>query len=545
MSLRGSISFTGYQMTRFLSIALLLFSLCPCSAATKTFPLLNSYVYKQPFILQSITTNAWAAYSMARRLSSTYTGPAFTVLRATDLVEQDIGFVNDLTDTNTLLTFTGSASGFVRRIYDQSGNGRHLSTNNNIGTSFTNAIPYVVITGTLQKDDEGRPVSYSNDARRDVKGVDTMSVMPYTYFVAFLPISHSARDVFVCTGGEQQGAIGQVSLGSFYLSNAGGGPENAVINGTYTLGIPYLATLYFATNSESLNINNGSATTSTSSSVNPSSLEIGDASSNLVADSKFSEWIVYNISLSAGDTLTLQNNINAFYTIWNTNNQSTLNNNLISYWKMDEASGNRADAKDGDTLNDNNTVTSNTGIISNAGQFTAANSETLSIADNAQLSTGNIDFQFIAWAYMDSKGGFRTILAKGSGAGNYEYALRFNNSSDRYGFVVSNDGTATVEVLANNFGSPPLSTWTFLSAYHDSVNNIISISVNDGTANTTAHTTGVFDSTAAFVMGSFASLAYWDGRVDEVGFWKRILTAGEVTELYKAGVGKTCCPFTP
>ena len=38
-------------------------------------------------------------------------------------------------------------------------------------------------------------------------------------------------------------------------------------------------------------------------------------------------------------------------------------------------------------------------------------------------------------------------------------------------------------------------------------------------------------------MGSEQASRYWDGLIDEVGFWKRILTAQEKTNLYNAGAG--------
>ena len=68
----------------------------------------------------------------------------------------------------------------------------------------------------------------------------------------------------------------------------------------------------------------------------------------------------------------------------------TLPTNLIAYWKLDEASGTRNDSKGANHLTDNNTVTQAVGKVGNAAQFTLANSEYLSIADNADLSAGDI-----------------------------------------------------------------------------------------------------------------------------------------------------------
>jgi len=69
---------------------------------------------------------AIAGYSL-RKLSAYYTGPVIRVRRDSDNAEQDIGFTfsyeGSKLDENALTAFVGSASGFVTRWYDQSGNG--------------------------------------------------------------------------------------------------------------------------------------------------------------------------------------------------------------------------------------------------------------------------------------------------------------------------------------------------------------------------------------------------------------------------------------
>jgi hypothetical protein len=82
-------------------------------------------------------------------------------------------------------------------------------------------------------------------------------------------------------------------------------------------------------------------------------------------------------------------------------------------------------------------------------------------------------------------------------------------------------------------------------AWHDSVGNTINIQVNNGTADSAAHNLGVFYGTAPFAIGArdAAAADYWDGLIDEVGFWKRVLTADERTTLYNGGNG-LAYPFT-
>jgi hypothetical protein len=221
--------------------------------------------------------------------------------------------------------------------------------------------------------------------------------------------------------------------------------------------------------------------------------------------------------------------------------RSALLTSLGAHWKMEEASGTRNDSHGTNHLTDNNTVTAAGGKVgTNAAQFTAANLEYFSLADNAALSVGDIDFCFVVWVYLDSKGTNRTILVKGTAntTAGLEYRLYFNSVADRFDWDVSN-GTTLTTVRANNLGAPSLATWYQLACWHDSVNNQIGIQGNNGTADTAAHTVGSQDTAGNFRIGARVDSAtlHWDGRVDSVSFWKRVLTAGEKTSLYNAGAG--------
>jgi len=65
------------------------------------------------------------AYSL-RKLSSTYSGNCIRVRRSSDNTEQNIGFVSNVLDTTSLLSFVGAGNGFVTTWYDQSGNGVNM-----------------------------------------------------------------------------------------------------------------------------------------------------------------------------------------------------------------------------------------------------------------------------------------------------------------------------------------------------------------------------------------------------------------------------------
>jgi hypothetical protein len=222
----------------------------------------------------------------------------------------------------------------------------------------------------------------------------------------------------------------------------------------------------------------------------------------------------------------------------------TLTTSLVSYWNLDEASGTRVDSFDANDLTDNNTVTQATGKVGNAAQFTRANSEYLSHADNASLSTGDIDFTIACWVYLDSKPGDMGIVIQ-STATSRGYALKWENGNALYEFFVGNGSSGIIgDIEATTFGTPATGVWHFVVAWHDSVNNTVNIQVDNGTVDSTSTSGAAGDSTADFNIGANASgtVQFFDGRIDEVGFWKKVLSSQERTDLYNGGSGNTYNP---
>jgi hypothetical protein len=93
--------------------------------------------------LDDIGSSLFAAYSFSRKLRTAYNGNAFTVRRSSDNTTQDIGFSGNNIDTASLLSFVGAGSGYITKVYDQSGNALDLAQ----GT--TAAQPRIVNSGVL------------------------------------------------------------------------------------------------------------------------------------------------------------------------------------------------------------------------------------------------------------------------------------------------------------------------------------------------------------------------------------------------------------
>lgn len=221
-----------------------------------------------------------------------------------------------------------------------------------------------------------------------------------------------------------------------------------------------------------------------------------------------------------------------------------LKTSLVAHWKLEEASGNRADSSgNGTTLTDNNTVTSNPGKVGTAAQFTAASSEWLSAADNASVSMGDIDFTVAAWLYYDSlpAGNIPAVVKWSAGTDGLgdEYFLSTNGSNQFVFFLRNAANTANGTVTGTTFGALSTGTWYYVMAGHDAANDLLFISVNNGARDTAAHTTGGRDGGANFTIGSWSggSSDFFNGRIDEVSLWKKVVTTTDRDSIYNSGNG--------
>lgn len=233
---------------------------------------------------------------------------------------------------------------------------------------------------------------------------------------------------------------------------------------------------------------------------------------------------------------------------------TTLKTNLVSYWTLDENSGTRADSHGSNDLTDNNTVLSGTGILSNGADFEAGNSESLSITDGSQTGldiTG--DLTASAWINLESSPANNTtytILQKGTFTTD-------TGSTKSYGFIYQDiGGTEYLKLQINDIGTGTSTNATHTvtltpgTFYHVAVSYDASAGTCtfyiDGIAVGTGSSldTSIHDGGGEFAIGADkqANGFYFDGIIDEVGIWSRILTAGEISNLYNEG---NALPYAP
>jgi hypothetical protein len=128
--------------------------------------------------LLDLYPNAAVAYSL-RRLRADYTGSAIRVRRSSDNAEQDIGFVSNVLDTASLLTFVGAGDGFVTTWYDQSGLGLNATQ------TVAGVQPEIVLGGVLWEQNGKPAVRFLDDSTGAV--LDRLDV----------PLYHTASQAFV------------------------------------------------------------------------------------------------------------------------------------------------------------------------------------------------------------------------------------------------------------------------------------------------------------------------------------------------------------
>lgn len=207
---------------------------------------------------------------------------------------------------------------------------------------------------------------------------------------------------------------------------------------------------------------------------------------------------------------------------------------LQAYWKLD-AAGITADAHGSNTLTNNGTTTTTTGKINEAGSFNGS-SQYLSIADNAALSMGDIDFSFSFWIYRPSSSSFPVVFSKdGSSAAVNEYLLYDNTGGGDFAFAVYDSSNNATVVISGS--STSTNAWHFVACGHSATNNEAWISVNGATPVTAAHAAGVRDGSNPFQVGAASARSlFWLGRIDEFAVWKRDIRS-DLGSLYNSGAG--------
>ena len=209
-----------------------------------------------------------------------------------------------------------------------------------------------------------------------------------------------------------------------------------------------------------------------------------------------------------------------------------LTDNLISYWKLDEASGNAVDSEptNPNTMVNQNTMPYGAGKINNAANPVKTGNKHLKIANADQTGldiTGDLSVSF--WIKTSETGHYVIFFTDGSsGVG---YGVGIGVASCSAGKISAFGGqnwfcNASANRIDDNAWHHVVMTisGTTLIVYLDGV--------SDG-----GGTTGSgLSHTGDRKIGGAVTTSI-DALIDEVGIWSRALSASEITSLYNGGAG--------
>ena len=252
-------------------------------------------------------SGAAAAYSL-RQLSSTYSGDAIVVRRASDNTTQSIGFVNNELDTTSLESFCSGTDGFVTTWYDQSGNG------NDAVQTTAGAQPKIVSSGSTILENGKAAVEFdgSDDVLRYQGDLVTDSVL--SIFTSLNVGSFGGFNTFIDR--YENPDDGTASIRSRSTANTLEIYSVQTTNASYQ-NSQLLISAFQSSGSSAAYIDGASVGTA-SNSANYDGISLGATrirGSVLYTSPKMQEVILYNSDESTNRS-GIETNINDFYTIY-------------------------------------------------------------------------------------------------------------------------------------------------------------------------------------------------------------------------------------
>ena len=219
---------------------------------------------------------------------------------------------------------------------------------------------------------------------------------------------------------------------------------------------------------------------------------------------------------------------------------NSIQSGLVAYWHLTEPSGaSRADStSNGHTLANHGTVgqAAATPLAGNVASYPGGSSNYLSTPGSAFTIDPSTGITFTGWVNISTLTGTPIIFCKSfGGGGDFEFLVDYDSASSQ--LVADVNGLSAGSTAFAAVPSPASTgTWYFIAAGWSPVDGKVFISVNNSTVYKGAVVTPYGDGGSAVEVGSdqHASLGY-TGLIGHVGYWRRVLSAAEITQMYNAG----------
>tara|TARA_R100001530_G_scaffold127734_1_gene97052 strand:- start:4190 stop:5437 length:1248 start_codon:yes stop_codon:yes gene_type:complete len=223
-------------------------------------------------------------------------------------------------------------------------------------------------------------------------------------------------------------------------------------------------------------------------------------------------------------------------------NHATLSTSLVSYWEL-ESDGTDSVTGTGNDLSETNSPNYVAGKQGNGVDLESNNNQQLFITDGDQTGLDPAgDFSISWWMKMETKQGMKVFDKLYNSSPKQGWRVELGTAgSDKDIVVIIKNNHNTTEDRGGLLTDSEVGVFVHCVIVYDASADS-SIIYQDGVDTENSQSSGagsVGNSTQNFNIGGVEgdSSEDFDGVIDEVGYWSKKLSVGEVTDLYNSGSG--------
>lgn len=239
--------------------------------------------------------------------------------------------------------------------------------------------------------------------------------------------------------------------------------------------------------------------------------------------------------------------ITALYELGNNEDSS-----LVGHWTLDDLSGTTAADSSGTgnigTLTNFDTppAWTSSGIVDSSLIFDGTDDRIL-VPHDASIAFRNVTLTLATWFHLDSamtNGEIQTFFIKNGSAGyNPRFELYYSNATDYIVRFIPSSGGAGVR-SSSTIATDITGEWHHAAITFDPTSGAYQFYI-DGVADTsgTVGTPGGYANGAGnLIIGANSSSTFFDGRLDDMRMYTRVLSATEINAIHKLGIGNCSNP---
>jgi RHS repeat-associated protein len=205
-----------------------------------------------------------------------------------------------------------------------------------------------------------------------------------------------------------------------------------------------------------------------------------------------------------------------------------------SWWRLDQTSGTTVPDASGTGHQATATGVSWSG---GAASFAGASGQQIATSGPVLDTTGS--YSVSAWVNLSSTSGWQTIVGQ-DGSTNSGFNLQLDSTTGHWNFAHNNtDSQSTAITRAESASAATAGTWTHLVGIYDNSSGTLTLYVNGQSSGSATTTTTPWHATGPLTIGR----GLWDGapadlvngQVSDVQVYQRVLSASEISALYKGG----------